>query len=130
MRNLTVAALTLIAGLALGQSPAPLPITCPAPQPATTCVAEPKHNTRKVFSCKIEEYCVPYCNLFSCFKQCGCNDGPCGELRIRHRLMVKKVPDCDTTQCVPKKVPLASSTSDKSKPTAEVLPAQILPKPN
>ena len=35
-------------------------------------------------------------------RQFGHLTGPCGDLRTRRRLVVKKVPTCDTTQCVPR----------------------------
>jgi hypothetical protein len=111
-----------------GASPAPQPL-CPAtslpayPPPRVTaspplaascgpptckvCVREPKHNTRWVFGCKSEEYCLPYCSPFSLFwGGCGCEDGPCGAFRIRHRLVIKKVDTCDTTTCVVREVPV------------------------
>jgi hypothetical protein len=51
---------------------------------------------------KDEEYCLPRCSWWRMF--CGnCCDGSCGELRVRHRLVIKKVPDCETAQCVPRK---------------------------
>jgi hypothetical protein len=92
--TLAVVLLAAVAGLAVAD---------PDPSPCKVCVSEPKANTRKVYACKCEDYCLPRCGLLSwLWGHCGCGDGPCGELRIRHRLVVKKVPDCDTKQCVPR----------------------------
>jgi hypothetical protein len=75
-------------------------------QTRTICVAEPKHNTKTVYSCKIEEYCLPRFSLMSLFGgKCSCEDGRCGDVRIKHRLVVKKVDAPDTTRCVPQLVP-------------------------
>ena len=69
-------------------------------------MSEAKPQTRTVYSCTTEEYCLPRCSLLSVILgRCGCEAGPCGELRVRRRLVVKKVPDCDTTQCVPREMP-------------------------
>jgi hypothetical protein len=79
------------------------------PPPCKVCVSEPKKNTRKVYACKDEEYCLPRCSLLAWLRGlCGCDGGPCGDLRVRHRLVVKKVPDCDTQQCVPREPPVAA----------------------
>src|SRR4051812_42386151 len=59
--------------------PARPPSSLPAPSPISTapvadegsccphtckiCVSEPKHNTKKVFACKCEEYCLPRCSF-------------------------------------------------------------------
>ena len=108
MKPFSVAVLTAVAWLVLGspgleaQQPQP---GCPPP-PCKACVSEPKPNTRTVYACKQEEYCLPRCDLLSSlFGDCACEDGPCGDLKVRHRLVVKKVPDCDTKQCVPREVP-------------------------
>src|SRR4051812_13945330 len=67
-------------------------VSCP---PASkVCVREPKHNTRRVYGCKIEEYCLPRCSLLSLFQgKCDCDQDGCGDVRVRHRLVVKKVED-------------------------------------
>jgi hypothetical protein len=103
-----VAVLTGAACLALtdrglrGQQPADA-IGCP---PCKVCVSEPKANTRKVYACKVEEYCLPRCSLLALLRHCcGCDDGPCCELRVRRRLIVKTVPACPTKQCVLREVP-------------------------
>src|SRR4051794_24822249 len=81
--------------------------SCPPPT-CKICVSEPKHQTRTVYSTKAEEYCLPSCSLLSLLHgHCGCDSGPCGGVRVRQRLVVKKVPGCDTTQCVPRAVPAA-----------------------
>jgi hypothetical protein len=110
MRFLSVAVLTAVAGLVLGswgikaQQP---PADC-CPQTCKVCVCEPKKNTRRVFALKCEEYCLPHCNFFLFLGgECSCDDGSCGDVRVKHRLVVKKVPDCDTKQCVLKDAPAA-----------------------
>ena len=71
------------------------------------CVRETKPMTKKVYACKCEEYCLPHCSFFSLFQgKCDCADGNCGDLKVRHRLVVKKVPAPDTFRCVPKEVPV------------------------
>jgi len=108
VRSLSLIVLTAALGLVMrqaGTAQQPEP-ACPAP--CKVCVSEPKHNTKKVFACKAEEYCLPRCDLLSrLWGQCGCDCGPCCELRVRHRLVVKKVPDCDTWHCVLKDAPPA-----------------------
>jgi hypothetical protein len=108
MRSCFVAVLTAVSGL-VPNGPglnAQQPYAGGPPQTCTTCVCEPKPTTRKVYACKAEEYCLPGCDLLSFLRAPWCGDqGPCGELRVRHRLVVKKVPDCDTKQCVPRAVP-------------------------
>jgi hypothetical protein len=74
------------------------------------CVSEPKQNTRKVYACKNEEYCLPRCSLIP-FLQ-SCNDVRCGDLRVRHRLVVKIVPDQETTRCVPRAIQPTPSASE------------------
>jgi hypothetical protein len=99
-------ALLVIVGLVLNSS------LLKAQQPDTggssgckICVPEPKQNTHKVYACKIEEYCLPRCSLLSFLRRDSrCNDIPCGELRVRHRLVVKTVPDCQTIQCLPREL--------------------------
>jgi hypothetical protein len=107
MRFSLGAVLTAIAGLvpnasALNAQQA----NCDSPQQTfKICVLEPKQNTRKVYACKAEEYCLPRGGLFSLWRgQCDCSAGPCGDLKVRCRLVVKKVPDCETKQCVPREV--------------------------
>ena len=38
-------------------------------------------------------------------KKCACDQGGCGDVRVRHRLIVKTVDGCATTQCVPRAAP-------------------------
>jgi len=109
VKLLIMEALTLLAVLGLGtpdltaQQPA---VSC-CPPTCKVCVRERKQHTRKVYSCKKEEYCLPRCRLLSILQgKCDCDEGPCGKLKARHRLIVKRVPDCDTTQCVPREVPV------------------------
>lgn len=74
----------------------------------TVCVTEPKKNTKIVYSSVCKEYCVQHCSLLSWFGgECGCGDA-C-EKRTRNVLVKKKIPACDTTQCVLKEIPAASS---------------------
>jgi hypothetical protein len=72
---------------------------CPAPK---ICVSEPKPHLRNVYGCKTEEYCLPGLSFGSLLRCNHCADGECGDLRVRHRLVVKKVHDHDTTHCVPR----------------------------
>ncbi len=83
------------------------PPACPPPPPCKVCVVEPKPTTRTVYACKAEEYCLPRCHLLSLLLggHCGCDDGLCCELRVRHRLVVKRVPGCDAKQCVVREAP-------------------------
>src|SRR5438105_4720019 len=70
------------------------------------CVREAKKNTRVCYSCVCKEYCLPKCSLWALF-----SGGCCGGCELRtKRVLVKKVrPDCDTTQCVVKEVPVDSA---------------------
>jgi hypothetical protein len=79
-------------------------------QTAKICVSEPKQNTKTVYACKVEEYCLPRFSL-PAFLGCksGCEDGRCSDVRIKHRLVVKRVDAPDTTHCVPRAVPLQSA---------------------
>jgi hypothetical protein len=128
MKPFSVAVLAAVAWLALGgsgleaQEPQP---GCPPP-PCKVCVSEPKHNTKTVYGCKEEEYCLPRCGccLSALFGHCGCDEGPCGDLRVRRRLVVKKVPGCDTTQCVPREVPVPGPAR-----CAQAAPGAITPPP-
>jgi hypothetical protein len=93
------------------------PEACVAPPACKVCVSEPKPTTRKVYSCKVEEYCLPRCGFLEwLWGGCGCGGGPCGDLRVRHRLVVKTVPAGDARQCVPREPPAA--------PTAPPTPAK------
>jgi hypothetical protein len=77
------------------------------PPTCKVCVREPKPTTRTVYGCVVQEYCLPRCcllKLLGC--GCGCGGGPCGDLMVRHRLVVRKVPGCDTWQCVLREVPV------------------------
>lgn len=84
---------------------APAPVTVGEPCKTTACVTEPKKNTKTVYSSVCKEYCVMNCSPFSFFgsSDCGCCDN-C-EKRTKNVLVKKKVPTCDTTQCVLKEVP-------------------------
>jgi hypothetical protein len=83
-----------------------------------TCVCEMKQTTRKVYACKCEEYCLPHCSLLSMlFGRCSCDDGQCGDLKVRHRLIVKTVDAGEKKQCVVREVPTCPSTA----PTPAVL---------
>lgn len=78
-------------------------------QSCKVCVSEPKPHTKTVYSCKCEEYCQPRCSLCAILRgKCGgnCENGECGQVRVRHRLIVKRVPDCDGKQCVVKEAPV------------------------
>jgi len=81
---------------------------CPCEGPKKVCVAEPKKNTKVVYNSKCQEYCLPRCGCFLSRMfgrgSCDCPDGNCGEVRTRHVLVKKKVPDCDTMTCVVKEV--------------------------
>jgi hypothetical protein len=95
------------------------PPACPAPPPCKVCVVEPKPTTRTVYGCKAEEYCVPRCSLLELLLggHCGCDDGSCCELRVRHRLVVKRVPGCDTKQCIVHEIPVAGAAAPPSQAT-------------
>jgi hypothetical protein len=91
------------------QAPAPQPVVVDAGVPCTQkiCVRETKTNTKKVYAAHCKEYCQETCSLFSHFfskGDCGC-DCNC-EVKTKKVLVKKMVPDCDTTQCVLKEVPV------------------------
>ena len=111
MKGCTLALLTAIIGLALNYSgKAGQPESGCPPKPCKVCVSVPKGNTRKVYSCAHEDYCLPRCCCLSKLRgKCDCDKGKCGKVRVRHRLVVKKVPDCQTRQCVPCEVPAIQS---------------------
>jgi hypothetical protein len=68
------------------------------------CVTEPKKNDKVVYTSRCKEYCVKECSMFNWFKaDCGC-DGNCVK-HTKNVLVKKKVPGCDTTQCVLKELP-------------------------
>ena len=116
MKAFPAALLTATAALASGDPrlSAQQPEAAGPPPACKVCVSEPKPTTRKVYGCKTEEYCLPRCSLLSwLWGACGCDAGPCGDLRVRHRLIVKKVPGCDTKQCVPREVPAAGTAPNK-----------------
>ena len=84
-------------------------LASPCETPKKVCVTEPKKNTKVVYNSRCQEYCLPRCGTFldwihgrSC-ESCKCGD--CGPVRMRHVLVKKKVPDCDTMTCVLKDVP-------------------------
>jgi hypothetical protein len=99
-------AAVLVDGSASAQHASEPGATCCA-QPATKlCVVEPKPTLRTVYSSKDEAYCVPRCNLLSFLLGCcRCEDIPACELRVRSRLVVKKVPGCESKQCVVREIP-------------------------
>jgi hypothetical protein len=108
-----VAVLTIVTGLAATSSglKAQQLDAGSSPQNCKVCMSEPKPNSRTVYVCKKEEYCLPRCDVFSLLsRQGGCAEGSCGNLKVRHRLVVKKVPDCDTKQCVPRYLPVGGSS--------------------
>jgi hypothetical protein len=81
----------------------PTPVVVAQECKTTICVTEPKKNTKTVYTSVCKEYCVPQCSLCSWFTgDCGC--GGC-EKHTKNILVKKKVPTCDTTQCVLKEVP-------------------------
>ena len=99
------------------QERAPMPagpgpiVVQPAPcGPCTVkvCVPEVKKNTKVVYDSRCKDYCQKSClqllrGLFS--GDCGC-EANCGDVHTK-RVLVKKIrPDCDTTQCVVKEVPV------------------------
>ncbi len=82
------------------------------PPTCKICMRESKTKTRKVYRCRIEEYCLPHWSLRALW--CGPGSGaPDCELKIRHRLVVKKVPDGTTCQCVPRALPAAPGAGPK-----------------
>lgn len=86
------------------------------PPTCKVCVTEPKHNTKKVYAVKCEEYCLPRCSLLSLLRgKCACDDGCCGVVKVRHRLIIKKVDDCDTKECVLREVPACPPIKDAPK---------------
>jgi hypothetical protein len=87
--------------------PQPTAATCP--QTCLVCVREPKPTTCVLYSCKTEPYCLVNCRLCPCRQgSCGKEENPC-ELRERHRLVVRRVPGCPTTQCVPRPAPVCAA---------------------
>lgn len=94
---LIAAALTAIA---LADEPQP---ACP---PVKVCVPEPKHNTKVVYTSRCKDYCLPCCSLWHllCGRCTSCDAGNCGAVRTKSVLVKKKVPACDTTQCVVKEL--------------------------
>lgn len=93
---LTLAA--ALAGMTLGDEPPP---ACP---PVKVCVVEPKATTKVVYTSRCKDYCLPCCSLWGLL--CGrCDTGSCGPVRTKSVLVKKKVPGCDTKQCVVKELP-------------------------
>jgi hypothetical protein len=75
-------------------------------------VPEVKKNTRVVYSSTCKDYCLSCwtpSQLWNAICNKGCCQGPdcvdCGHPRVRHVLIKKNVPDCDTYTCVVKEVP-------------------------
>ncbi len=101
------------------------PQPCPAPPTCMTCVREAQPRTKKVYACVRQAYCLPCCHCCLCQLfggDCDCEDGPCGKLRFRHRLVVKRVPDCDGSRCVPREVPLSCPEQDCAGAIVESVP--------
>jgi hypothetical protein len=138
MRAVSLFLAAVAAGLALAEPPpksdpparppdatAKLCDEAPPPPACKVCVREPKASTRKVYACKCEDYCLPCCDWRSWLRgACRCDGGPCGELRTRHRLVVKKVPACDATQCVPRELPVAGPGAGAPKALEKVADAK------
>jgi hypothetical protein len=99
--------------------------SAPAEPKCKVCVPEVKHNTKTVYDCKCEEYCLPRCSLWSllCGKCGGAAGCPCCELRTRHVLIKKKAPTCDTMQCVVKEVPTVVAPPPPPSPPCLLPPA-------
>src|SRR5437879_1237976 len=119
MKRFLVSLLSALAGLLFSglkltaQPPGSPPVRCvpidsvpPAshggsPQSFKICISERKPSTKTVYACKPEEFCLPRCSFLALFwGHCACDDGRCGEVRVRHRLVAKKVEGCDTKQCI------------------------------
>jgi hypothetical protein len=117
----------IAASVGTGVRAADPPPLCPSPPTCKVCVVEPKPTTRTVYASKVEEYCLPHCSLLELLLggHCGCDDGSCCELRVRHRLVVKRVPGCETKQCVVREVPVAGAAAPLSAATAP--PSQATP---
>jgi hypothetical protein len=97
MKRVSVAVLAVAAVLTSGGT------RLKAQQPGSVCVREVRPATKTVYACQEEEYCLPRCGLLSwVLGQCGC-----GDVRVRHRLVVKHVPDGGTQRCVPRGGPAA-----------------------
>jgi hypothetical protein len=102
-------------GSAYGTAPPPAPVVLPPMTGAAycaptckVCVSEPRPVTKWVYSTKCEEYCLPHCSLLAILRgECGCEDGSCGEVRTKHRLVMKKVECFDGKRCVLKDMPTA-----------------------
>jgi hypothetical protein len=78
---------------------------CNCSQTRKICVSEVKHTTKKVYACKGEEYCLPRCSFLSLlWGKCSCDEGSCGDVKVRHRLIVKTVDGCESKQCVIREV--------------------------
>jgi len=75
----------------------------------TVCAVEPKKSTKVVYSSLRKEYCrcEPQYSLFGLFGG-GCGGNRC-EKHTRNVLVKKVVPDCDTTQCVLKEMPIVTA---------------------
>src|SRR5438552_2443634 len=94
--TLAILALVLHSWKLQGQQPGTF-VTGTESANVKVCVAEPKHNTTKVYAAKCEEYCLPSCSLLSLFKDgCVCGPSPCAELKIRHRLVVRTIDAADS----------------------------------
>src|SRR5262249_43368586 len=81
------------------------------------CVAEPKKSTKVVYDEVCKGYCRRTCHfsLFSMFGHHGCDSCcdscntcnsccECGKPHVKHVLVKRNIPDCDTTNCVVKEV--------------------------
>jgi hypothetical protein len=99
------------------QAPAPSAAATSAAcaQTRTICVMEAKHHTKTVYACKSEEYCLPHSSLLSLlWGKNSCDDGRCSDVRIKHRLIVKKVDAPDTSHCVPQVAPVQYANPNNS----------------
>src|SRR4051812_47961812 len=103
MKSFSLAVLTAIVGLVLSQSSVTAGHNdgCES-KPCKTCVRVTKEKKKTVYRCETEDYCLGCCTLKGmCGGKCDCHEGKCGKVRTRHLLVIKKVRDCDTTECVP-----------------------------
>jgi len=95
-------------------------VPAPPPRGCKICVSECVPTTKKVYSCKCEEYCLPRCGCLAWLfgDKCGCEHDNCGDVKVRNRLVVRRVPDCDKKICVLKDAPVGC-----------LLPPEVIPPP-
>ena len=111
-------------------TPLPMPASQPmvpapvgpaaGPRACKICVSECVPTTKKVYSCKCEEYCLPRCGCLSFLvgDGCGCGHDNCGDVKVRRRLVIRRVPDCDKKICVLRDAPVGC-----------LLPPEVIPPP-